>query len=355
VTPFRLRLAALLVAAGCWIAPAHADDRDAILAETAALGVLAATGVSGDPTGIELRNARSRLATVVIAAIAERPAERSEILAFAMGAAPGLAEGLRADASAAYPGFAADFAATEAGSPPATATAEASEAPPRSNMAPGAENAADPFEDANRVVFALNDALDTLVLRPIAAVYGTVVPLPVKTGVANFYDNLKSPVILANDLMQGDVTDGAATTLARFGINSTVGLLGFLDMADDMGLPRHDNDFGKTLHRWGAGPGIYLVLPLFGPSNARDALGTAVDAVLDPVGYLVPQEAALGLTSGKAVSKREEVADLLDELRAGSLDYYAALRGAYQQRRAQELGVPEPAAESGEDPFEEFQ
>ncbi|MSP83169.1 MAG: VacJ family lipoprotein [Alphaproteobacteria bacterium] len=353
--PWRVAPAAALVTALLVLAPAWAGGIAAIEGEAVALGAIAQTGVPPDGSALTLRNAQARLSALVIAAIAERPDQRRAILGAAQAAAPGLAAAVVADAATAFPGFAAEFADLDAPAEPLK-TAAATK-PARANRAPGSENAADPLEDINRVTFALNDAVDTLVLRPIAAVYGYVVPLPIKTAVANFYHNLKTPVVMANDLLQGRVvSDGAATTLARFGINSTIGIAGFIDLATSFGIPGHDNDFGQTLFRYGAGPGVYLVLPLFGPSNARDATGTVIDSFFDPLGYVLPQAARLGLLGGKAVSKREAVDELLDQLRQGSLDYYTAMRGAFQQRRVQELGVETPASAAGAtDPFAEFE
>jgi phospholipid-binding lipoprotein MlaA len=334
-------------------AHAHADGAApasvtaALEREATALGAIAASGASSDPSGAELANAESRMAALAIAAIAEHPASHAAIVAAAADAAPGLAEGIRARASAAYPGFAQDFVpvAVEARAPIAGASDTADDDMAFIDEAVAAEEPiSDPFEGLNRVVFTLNDAVDTLVFRPVAAVYGFVAPVPVRQAVVRFYDNLKSPVIFANDLFQGNVTDGAAATLGRFLVNSTAGIGGFLDVATWLGLPGHDADFGQTLFVYGLGPGPYIVLPLLGPSTLRDATGHVVDGFLDPLGYVLPFEARLGLTAGNAISKREEVMDKLDQLRLGALDYYAALRGAYYQRRAAELGLTEGAA-----------
>lgn len=345
--------------AGAVLAP---DAAAAIAREAAALGAIAMSGPADDPSGVVRDNAEARMAAVVIAAIAGDPANHGEIFFAAAAAAPALAEGIRARVMLAYPGFAADFVV-----PPVVVESSATDltdaiedfADVEPLASPG-ELVADPIEGLNRVVFTLNDAVDTLVLKPIAAVYGFAVPLVAKQAVVDFYRNLKFPVVFANDLFQGNVTDGAAVTLGRFLVNSTIGVAGLIDMAEGFGLPWHDADFGQTLYVYGIGPGPYVVLPLFGPSTARDAVGTAADSFLDPLGYILPLGARLGLTAGKAVSKREAVIDQLDQLRLGSLDYYAAVRGTYYQHRAQELGIgvgePSEATPSAADEaFDEFE
>jgi phospholipid-binding lipoprotein MlaA len=370
VTLRRARTVALLIA--LLAVPARAEDGIApaltasFAREAAALGSVARTGRSADPSGAEQTNAETRMAALAIAAIAEDPARHGAIVAAATAAAPGLANGIRARAAAAFPGFAQDFVAAP---PRATTTQPATEVSDDvddegaddvafvASDAGATEAMHDPLEGLNRFVFALNDAVDTLVLRPAAALYGFVTPLVVKQAVTRFYDNLKSPVILANDLLQGNVTDGAAVTLGRFVVNSTAGLVGLLDVATGLGLPGHDADFGQTLYMYGLGPGPYVVLPLLGPSTMRDATGQVVDSFLDPLGYVLPFEASLGLTAGEAISKREEIMDPLDQLRLGSLDYYAAVRGAYYQHRADELGVAgdAPATPAADEAFESFE
>lgn len=343
---FRALVVAIVVA--IVVAPVVARAEDtlpgdvalAIQSEVAALGAVATTGAPEDPSGSTRRNAEARLAALTIAAIAEHPAQHGAIMAAVAEAAPALAGAVRDAASVAYPAFAADFTAPE---PAAQATAPEADIDEDDwafveAQAAAQEEVSDPFEGVNRATFALNDAADTLVLRPLAALYGFAVPLVVKRAIVRFYRNLKSPVILANDVLQGELT-GGGVTLGRFVVNSTAGVAGFLDIARQLGWARHDNDFGVTLYEWGVGPGPYVVLPLFGPSTSRDAVGTGVDSFLDPLGYVLPFAARLGLMAGKAISKREEVMDRLDQLRLGALDAYVAVRGAYYQHRAQELGL----------------
>jgi phospholipid-binding lipoprotein MlaA len=162
--------------------------------------------------------------------------------------------------------------------------------------------------------------------------------------------NLRSPVILLNDVLQGE-TQRAGTTLGRFVLNTTLGVGGIFDVATGFGLPGHGEDFGQTLAVWGAEEGPYLFLPILGPSNPRDLIGTGVDAVSNPFTWIsgdawldTVTAARIGL---QALDTREGLIEPLDALRQGSLDPYAALRSAYRQRRATEIrnpAVSSPAA-----------
>jgi len=201
----------------------------------------------------------------------------------------------------------------------------------------------DPFEWANRGVFGFNDGLDRWVLDPITRGYQWVVPPPARRGVNRFFANLNSPVVFANQLLQLRPVP-AATTIGRFAVNTTFGIAGFFDFADDvMGLGRVEADFGQTLHRYGIPRGPYLVVPLFGPSTARDAVGTVIDQALDPLTYIIGPlnlQWQLILGGGQGLAVREANADAMDALREASVDFYAALRSAYlQSRRARELEI----------------
>jgi phospholipid-binding lipoprotein MlaA len=208
----------------------------------------------------------------------------------------------------------------------------------------------DPLEPLNRVVFDFNEALDAMFLRPWADFYRLVLPPPVREGVHNFLTNLRSPIVLANDLMQGEF-ERAGTTTGRFIINSTLGIGGLADWATDLGLPYHSEDFGQTLAVWGLPEGPFLMLPLLGPSNPRDATGLAVDnLLLDPIAWWVranPSErswVAYLRTTGQIIDARAQTADELDDLRRSSLDFYAAIRSLYRQFRRAEIyqGQPPP-------------
>ncbi len=216
------------------------------------------------------------------------------------------------------------------------------------------ENNGDPFEPFNRAVFAFNRVVDGLVLKPASELYGLTVPGPAKTAVSNLLDTLRAPVVFINDLLQGE-RERAGITLSRFMINSTLGFFGLFDMAAEFGYVRHREDFGQTLAVHGVGEGPYLVLPLLGPSNPRDAIGLLVDSFLfDPMGYLASTRARTVRTATSAVVTRYELGPSLDELERTSLDFYAALRSVYQQRRQAEIRNGAPPSDAGyEDIFDE--
>lgn len=217
----------------------------------------------------------------------------------------------------------------------------------------------DPLEPVNRAVFAVNRVVDGLVLEPAAEVYGLVVPRPVRRMVRNLLDHLAAPVVFVNALLQGE-RERAGITLGRFMINSTLGLFGLFDFAAELGYLEQDEDFGQTLAVWGAGEGVYLVLPLLGPSTVRDFVGSAVDTMLlDPAGLALSGEAQLARLATEAVVTRYELDPLLDDLERSSLDFYAAVRSSYLQRRRAEIrnGAPAPFDDSvyRETPDESFE
>jgi phospholipid-binding lipoprotein MlaA len=204
----------------------------------------------------------------------------------------------------------------------------------------------DPFEGGNRVMFDVNQALDNVLLRPVAVVYKHVVPDFAQDGVRNFMNNLNSPVIFANDVLQGE-SDRAGVTLLRFGINSTIGIGGLFDVAKEMDIPYHDEDFGQTLGTWGVGEGPYLYFLVMGPSNARDITGFVVDRGLDPLTYVnwgnddleyVP----VARTVLNVIDIRARNIETLDEIERSSVDYYASIRSLYRQSRADAIrnGAP---------------
>lgn len=197
----------------------------------------------------------------------------------------------------------------------------------------------DPLEPINRIVFGINEVIDFVVLRPVSLVYRTVVPQPLRTGVSNALHNWASPVIFANDLLQGE-PERAKTTLVRFLVNSSAGFGGMVDAAATAGLPRHSEDFGQTLAVWGVGSGPYLVLPLLGPSNVRDAVGLAADAATHPATWLMwdlPIWERATPVMAYTVSGHEALMDEADTLRRTSPDFYASVRDIYSQKRATEI------------------
>jgi phospholipid-binding lipoprotein MlaA len=202
------------------------------------------------------------------------------------------------------------------------------------------EDSGDPLEPINRAIFAGNEFLQSLVLRPLSDFYALVLPEPARNGVRNVMDNLHTPVVLANDLLQGKPRR-AGETAGRFLINSTVGIGGLFDAAKEMGVEGHNEDLGQTLAVWGIPDGSYLVLPILGPSNPRDAVGLFGDSYLDPATYWADNtdnEAALwGRRGLRAVDSYSRVAGDLRKLRETSIDYYAVVRSIYRQRRAAEI------------------
>ncbi len=204
----------------------------------------------------------------------------------------------------------------------------------------------DPIEPLNRAIFDVNDFLDRLLIRPLAEMYRLVTPIEFRDRVTGILSNMGEPVVLANSLLQGEVTN-AGTTLGRFVVNSTAGLGGMFEVANEIGLPKKKADFGQTLHVWGASEGPYVVLPLFGPSNLRDTTGLVIDTLMSPWKYIVAYgdtyiEDTFTITSMAAsgLSRREANIEGLDALREGSLDFYAQMRSVYRQHRAKQLGSP---------------
>jgi phospholipid-binding lipoprotein MlaA len=208
----------------------------------------------------------------------------------------------------------------------------------------------DPMEDLNRQVFAFNTAVDNIALKPVARGYRAIVPQPIRTGVRNFLNNLRSPIVFANQILQGD-PDGAGNALTRAAINTTVGIGGLVDVAAHAGYKDEPEDFGQTLAVWGVPHGPYMVIPLLGPSSLRDGTGMLVDSFADPVRlYLFNTDregwhyARIGMT---VLDKREELLDALEDLEKNSFDYYAAMRSAYVQRRdaqVRDVGGRNPVA-----------
>jgi phospholipid-binding lipoprotein MlaA len=214
----------------------------------------------------------------------------------------------------------------------------------------------DPFEGSNRFFFGVNQVLDDLLLRPVSIVYRAVLPDFARDGVRNFLNNLNSPVIFANDLLQGE-GDRAGDTLIRFGVNSTIGVGGLFDVAKEWGHPYHDEDFGQTLAVWGVNDGPYFYFPVMGPSSARDFTGFVVDRGLDPLTYVnwgdddleyVP----VARTVLNVIDLRSRNIETLDDIERSSVDYYASIRSLYRQSRADAIrnGAPStdlPDFESG--------
>ena len=212
---------------------------------------------------------------------------------------------------------------------------------------PGAPNPKDPLQSFNRGMYQFNDTLDRAVLKPVAQGYRFVVPDFARTGVHNFFSNLGDVTVTVNDLLQGKVRQGGHDAL-RFTLNTTIGLVGLVDVATRAGFEKHEQDFGLTLGHWGIGSGPYLVLPLLGPSTVRDAVGRLGDLPTSPsvrfqhVSSLHRNEAFVL----EAISQREGLLDtegMLDDAVIGS-DRYNFLRDAWLQRRRNQVydGNPPP-------------
>lgn len=206
----------------------------------------------------------------------------------------------------------------------------------------------DPLEPLNRRIFAFNLSADRYVIKPVAKGYRQVLPQPVRDGLRHAIDNLNEPLILVNCVLQGRLKS-AAVTGGRFIVNSTVGVGGLGEVAERWKMPKQVGDFGQTLWAWGFPEGPYLVLPLFGPSSPRDAIGQGIDVYLDPVRYVVrnnnyPNAVSNGKMVVDGVDRRERNLDTLDELQKESIDFYASLRSLYRQNRAAELHNGKPQA-----------
>ena len=192
-------------------------------------------------------------------------------------------------------------------------------------------HAYDPLESVNRDIYGFNTYADENAIKPTAQVYHDYVPEPAQTGIHNVLQNLGTPVVMANEILQGDVT-GAGTSMGRILLNSTVGLAGLLDAGAKAGLPAQDTNFGHTLATYGVGHGPYLVLPLIGPSTPRETVGFGVDSFADPITFFIPVVASIGKGAVDAIDERSRYLEQLDQLRRGSVDEYATIRSVYLQR-----------------------
>ena len=190
----------------------------------------------------------------------------------------------------------------------------------------------DPLEGLNRTTYAFNDKLDSWVLKPVARTYFDYMPVEIRDRVRNFFSNIADPMIGVNNLLQGKFEEGFQDWV-RFGFNSTFGLFGLHDIASDMGYEKHNEDWGQTFGRWGAGTGPYLVLPFLGSSSVRDGIGTGLDLVTDPMGGLRRADVRWGLWGVRVIQVRSDLLDVSQILEEASLDKYVFQRDAYFQRR----------------------
>jgi phospholipid-binding lipoprotein MlaA len=231
-------------------------------------------------------------------------------------------------------------------------------------------DARDPFEGFNRSMYGFNQAVDEAVLKPVSKAYKDGLPEIVQMGVRNFFSNIADIFISVNNLLQGKVIEAANDGL-RVAVNTTIGGLGVMDWASEMGLEKHNEDFGQTFGRWGVSDGPYLVWPLFGSSTARDSVGELIDIRVDPVRNHKPVTARNVMYLTRIVSKRADLLDASRILEEAALDKYVFERDAYLQRRRNLIydgnpprgsaratpaepvsGSPETTGEKGEDKAE---
>jgi phospholipid-binding lipoprotein MlaA len=190
----------------------------------------------------------------------------------------------------------------------------------------------DPWEPFNEKMFEFNRQLDRFVLKPVATGWSKVVPKEMRQGLRNAAANLGMPRRLVHSLLQGKV-QGAIREVARFVLNSTVGVGGLADVARFEGVPPSDEDAGQTLGFYGVGPGPYLVLPVLAPSTVRDTIGAGLDALLDPLSFILPFSGGLARRVGETVNERSLTLELFQEIEGSVLDLYSAVRNGYLQRR----------------------
>jgi phospholipid-binding lipoprotein MlaA len=202
------------------------------------------------------------------------------------------------------------------------------------------------FEKTSRVIFNFNMALDDIVLEPLSKGYNKL-PTPVKKGASNFTSNIGTLLSIPNNIFQGDVKQ-LGHSVGSFAINTTVGILGFLNPAEKIGLKPHKEDVGQTLGSYGIGPGCYFVLPIFGPTTARDSIGMLADTFVDPFAHITIRERELFGASGNnldyysvkatsAVDFRADNDKNFENLEKNSIDLYSSLKSIYLQDRENKI------------------
>ena len=208
----------------------------------------------------------------------------------------------------------------------------------------------DPWEGFNRAMYSFNETVDEILLKPLAKGYKAIVPVPVDRGITNFFSNLGDIGSAINNILQFKLSR-AGSDLGRVAFNSTLGLLGFFDVATNMNLPRYGEDFGQTLGVWGSSPGPYIVLPLLGPSSGRDAVGLVFDWFTDPVNYIEDDSVRIAVKSLWFIDKRADLLSASNLVEQAALDPYEFVRNAYLQKRRHDVydGNPPP------EPIEELQ
>ncbi len=204
-----------------------------------------------------------------------------------------------------------------------------------------AEEIYDPWENTNRAVFNLNDKLDIYLLEPVARTYGKITPSPLQKGVTSFFENLRYPRYLVSDLIQFKFGQALSHT-GRFLINSTIGLAGIIDVAEDMGLEEHYEDFATALAYYEVPAGPYMVVPFIGSSNIRDFSGSVVDRLLNPIYWLGEfdeiddtdaMRISIGTTILEVINMRYNYTEAINSAKESSLDYYSFMQSSYYQYR----------------------
>jgi phospholipid-binding lipoprotein MlaA len=194
------------------------------------------------------------------------------------------------------------------------------------------EDDGDPFESVNRGMFWVNDGLNHYAIEPVSTAWDWIFPDFAQRALRNGFDNLRFPIVFFNDLFQLKLKD-AGKDVARFAINTTVGIGGLMDPAAAIGLEKRFEDFGQTLGFWGVPPGPYLMLPFFGPSNARDTFGLIVDTAFRAFGFFIPFVASLAMQGVDTLNRHSLIREQIQAERRAALDWYSAVRSAYTQYR----------------------
>ncbi len=204
----------------------------------------------------------------------------------------------------------------------------------------------DPAEGFNRAMYSFNEGLDDVLLKPISKGYKAITPAPVDTGISNFFGNLADVGSAINNLLQFKL-ERAASDVGRVLVNSTIGLLGFIDVASNMNMQKYGEDFGQTMGAWGMDSGPYIVLPFFGPSSGRDTVGLVVDWYTDPVRYVKPNHWRNSLIGLRVIDTRADLLSASRVLEEAALDPYEFQRDAYLQKRRNDVfdGAPPPEAD----------
>jgi phospholipid-binding lipoprotein MlaA len=206
----------------------------------------------------------------------------------------------------------------------------------------------DPLEPMNRAIYNFNDSFDEAIATPVAKAYRSVLHVEIRNRISNFWSNIGDVFIGVNNVLQGKFQDGIEDW-ARVAFNSTIGLFGIHDVASDMGIEKHDEDFGQTFGRWGIGPGPYLMIPFIGPSTLRDGTGLVLDFHFDPWNDVTPSSFRDPMWGLRLVNRRAELLVASSLLEQAALDRYIFLRDAYLQRRRNQVYDGQPPRQRDED------